>query len=139
MIASNAPPLFIIANTPILQAAFVPGTEEVAPQYSLLPQDARALRGNYVHQWGAIWVAGKDLGTVSTARSMSIAIPGRYTIESSTPILIDGARHAPSSVIALTRGQHVIQSAGPQHVILRYGDHLYRPSAPPPGEIFEGF
>jgi hypothetical protein len=138
-IMGNAPPIFVIVNTPILQDAFAPGTQDIDPRYKLLPQDARALRENYVHHWGAIWVAGKDLGTVSSPRALQIAIAGAYTIESTAPVLIDHVRRAPSSVIALAHGSHEIESTAAQHVVLRYGDHLYRPSSPPPGDIFDGF
>jgi len=133
-------PLFVIANTPVLEDAFMPGSADVGDAYRLLPQDARALRENYVHQWGAIWVAGKDLGQLGLARTVLIAIPGTYTLESSAPVLIDNVRYRPSGVVALARGRHEIASAGQaQHVILRFGDHLFRPASPPPGEIFDGF
>lgn len=138
-ISQPNPPLFVIANTPVLQEAFAPGSQNIAPDYRLLPQDARALRENYIHQWGAIWVAGKDLGQLHAARSIPILIPGTYTIESSAPVLIDNVRYKPSSIVMLTRGRHEVESISLQHVILRYGDHLYRPSTPPPGDIFEGF
>lgn len=138
-VTSARPPIFVIANTPILQEAFAPGTQNLAPQYKLFPQDVGALRQNYIHQWGAIWVAGKDLGMVNSAYALTIEIPGRYTIESTAPVLIDHIRRAPSSVVAFARGRHEIESTTPQHVTLRYGDHLYRPSSPPPGEIFDGF
>lgn len=138
-IAGNNPPLFVLANTPILLEAFAPGTQDLDDEYKLLPQDARALRENYIHQWGAIWVAGEDLGTVRSARALAIEIPGKYTIESSGPLLIDHVRRRPSSVVMLARGNHEIESAAAQHVILRYGDRLYRPATPPPGDIFDGF
>lgn len=138
-IMSDAPPLFVVVNTPILQDAFAPGTQDIAPQFRLSAQGARALRENYIHHWGAIWVAGKDLGEIGPSRKFPIVIAGRYTIESSAAVLIDHVRHAPSSTVLLARGNHEIESAAPQRVILRYGDHLYRPSSPPPGDIFVAF
>jgi hypothetical protein len=139
-IAHDNPPLFVIADTPVLQDAFIPGSADIGDAYKLLPQDARALGENYVHHWGAIWVAGKDLGQLGNARSVSIAIAGRYTIEAAANVIIDNVRYKPSSVIGLSRGLHEIGSAGKaQHVILRWGDHLARPTSPPPGELFDGF
>jgi len=138
-IAGKDPPLFVIADTPVLHEALAPGSEDIGDGYKLFSADARALRANYVHHWGAIWVAGKDLGALGAARAVAIEIPGSYTIEASAPVLIDNVTYKPSTIVRLARGTHNVQSAIEQHVILRYGDHLFRPASPPPGDIFEGF
>ncbi len=141
-IMGPTPPLFVIVNTPVLQEAFAPGTQPIAPEYKLLPRDAQSLRDNYIHQWGAIWVAGKRLAGLNADENRTVAIPvaGPYTLEAPHAAIVDGTTYPPGAVIALNRGDHEIRSAtGTETATLRYGDHLYRPSSAPRGAIFDGF
>ena len=101
--------------------------------YRLLPEDAEALRSNYVHHWGALYVAGKTFPQVpSEPRSFEMLIAGTYTVESAGPVLIDGVARLPGEALPLTKGRHTIASAGqPQQLLLRWGDRLPRPAAAP--------
>jgi hypothetical protein len=139
----HATPRFIVANSPVLQEALVPGSVEVPTAYRLFEADASALRENYVHHWGAIWVAGKTIDRLDTDhdQSVSILISGSYLVEAQGAIAIDGTTHAPGDVITLQKGVHLFRSAhSVQTVILRWGGHLWRPTSPAPqGPIFNGF
>lgn len=132
--AATTPPAFVIVGHPALDAA-LRGAEKTGPG-ALLPEDAAFLRKNFIPHWGAIWVAGKRLG--SADREFEIAIPGPYTVEANGPVRIDGRLQAPGDVVILINGRHSAQVG--EGVVLRYGDHLYRPSeSPPPGELYWGF
>jgi hypothetical protein len=135
-------PGFVLADAPALEEALVPGSVDVPTAYKLFETDANNLRDNFVHHWGAIWVAGKtvELGA-GHDQSVPILIAGTYTLEAQGPIAIDGITHAPSDVISLLRGTHIIRSVlGLQTITLRWGDHLWRPTGlAPQGPIFSGF
>ena len=136
-------PQFVVANSPILEEALVPGSVAIPNRYRLLEADASALRDNYIHHWGAIWVAGKIIEKLGAdhVRSFSILIPGSYTIELQAAVAIDGNTGAAGEVITLTKGIHTIRgSQSVQTVTLRWGNHLLRPTVPAPqGAIFSGF
>ncbi|WP_182466741.1 glycosyltransferase family 39 protein [Sphingomonas gilva] len=132
----RAPPL-LIANGPALEAAMA-GADS-ADGNRLLPGDAAFLRDNYVHHWGAIWVAGKTLRLVGGKADFEIVIGGRYTVEADAPVTIDGRRYTPKTVVALAPGFHGI-AGGVDRAVLRWGDNLHVPTAKPSTEpLFRGF
>jgi hypothetical protein len=116
--------VFLIDNSPRLNAALA----NKASAGGLLPQDARALRENLVHHWGPIWIIGKTFQSSSSPTDFEILVPGRYTLESSTPIFIDGKERSIGSVIELAAGRHSASSFEAQKVVLRWGDHLTVPT-----------
>ncbi len=133
-------PVFVLANSPTLAAAL--GESPVPQPLSLVSDDATTLRQNYVHHWGAIWVAGKTFATVGSApEPFAIAVAGDYTVESAIAVNIDGRAALPGAVVNLGQGPHTVSAgddAGP--VVLRWGDHLLVPEAAAPvGALFNGF
>ena len=137
VIETHQPPL-VIANSPQLVAAFGLAADTEGRQ--LLDEDAQALRENYVHHWGPIWVAGKRLTVAPEGGQFELAIPGRYTIECSGRLTIDGVQRACGTVVSLATGQHLVSARRPTPLLLRWGDHLLRPSIPEPTRpIYYGF
>ena len=136
VIADQQPPL-LIANSPILEAALAPGSEQPV---HLAPADTAALRGNYIPHWGPVWVAGKQLSVGPEAHSFAIAIAGNYTVECNGAVRLDNVARACGSVIALSAGPHRASAAVPGRLTLRWGDHLMVPRKPPPQQpIYYGF
>lgn len=128
----------LIVNGPALEHAT--GMKLGLPQdLQLFPEDEAVLRQNFVPYWGRIWVAGKRVAAKPGGTEISIAVPGVYTLDGGAA-LIDGKPVAVGSIVKLERGAHVIRSASPILVILRWGDHLYKPSnSPRAGPIYRGF
>lgn len=139
-IVKDRQPVFIIANHLVLRAALdpamkvEPGTE--LARYALLPEDAAALRANFINHWGPIWVAGKTLEETAEAKGFEVLVAGRYTLEAASAAELDGRFVQPGEVLTLAAGPH--SHRGPR-TVLRYGDHLPRPATAPPEGLFEGF
>jgi hypothetical protein len=133
-------PVFVLANSPALEDAFAEKAEP-AP-YALLPRDAAALRENYIHHWGAIWVAGKAFAEAGPIpQDFEILVSGAYTIEAPGDVIIDGRAAAPGAVIHLEQGSHALRVAnGSARVLLRWGDRLpLSIGAAPTEAMFNGF
>lgn len=110
-----------------------------APPAILLPEDGKALRENFIPHWGPFWVAGQRFAAETTARSFVIFAPGTYTLEGASA-RIDGQVYAPGRTLTLARGTHRFERDGAGEVVLRWGDHLARPSwSFVGGPLFEGF
>lgn len=135
-------PIFVLANAPQLRAALTSRDAGLPENYTLLDRDARALRENYIHHWGPIWVAGKEFGATAAGRqSFDILIDGPYTLEAASGVLIDARTVSPGEVLQLNQGRHTLNMAGASgSVRLRWGDHLLVPAAKAPEEnLFNGF
>lgn len=132
-------PIFVLANSNSLESA-LQGNHPSSPG-DLLPRDATALHENFIHHWGPIWIAGKALDADGQTTLFEIATPARYTVETFSPILIDGRAAKPGAVLHLDQGKHTVRTSGGKlHVVLRWGDHLTVPSeSSPKGAIFNGF
>ena len=136
-------PVFVLANIDSLRpdapSVQVAGTK----RYRLLPADRAVLRENFVHHWGAIWVAGKHLtaSVLGQAYQFEILVPGSYTVESAVPVVIDGVEKRPSAKVMLDAGRHTLVSqTAPARIVLRWGTDLYRPAeAPISTRLFMGF
>jgi len=103
-------PQFVIAGHTVLAAAFNPGAATIPAEYRLLEADERALRENYIHHRGEIWIAGKTIEDIRAGevRSVDVRIPGPYTVEAGGEISIDSRDHAPGDVVTLSKGPHLI-------------------------------
>lgn len=133
-------PIFVLANSSVLINAMERTVFEKA--HTLLPRELAALRDNYIHHWGAIWVAGKTFDPATPLRlDFQIAVAADYTLEAAGDVMIDGRRLAPGAVLYLSQGPHTLQTIdGRFHVALRWGAHLHVPNNPAPAKaIFNGF
>ncbi|MGF1608458.1 MAG: hypothetical protein ACFCUQ_03620 [Kiloniellales bacterium] len=137
-------PLFLIANIASLDPRMPPERLRALGGYALLDEDHAVLAANYVHHWGALYVAGKRLALPreGDALSFEILIPGVYTLEAKAPVTIDGRLVEPGKSLRLDPGLHraEIDANGPAKAILRWGEGLHRPAEPAPeGPLFTGF
>lgn len=111
LVARDQPP-FVLADSPSLFAALVPGVK-VDRSRALLPADAQVLQENYIRHWGMLFVAGKHLrSTDGTALGFDIAVAGSYRLEAAAPLAIDGRRVAPGDAVTLSTGTHTIEFDG---------------------------
>jgi hypothetical protein len=100
---------------------------------TLLPEDMTTLRDNFIPHWGAIFVAGKRVTmNPGTATEIEILVAGPYTVESDSRVVINGLAHEHGSVVNLQPGISTVESHKPGDLVLRWGQHLYRPSDDPP-------
>ncbi len=134
-------PKLLLANVESLQLkrAF----RKTPASHRWLPEDYAILQDNFVHHWGAIWVAGKSLvAPVEEEALFEILVPGPYTLEARGLVEIDGNVVEPRAVVMLKQGERRLRAVGdkPQNVTLRWGASLPRPPrAPAKGPIFWGF
>jgi len=108
----------LLANDDVIMA-ILQGEDGV-----LLPEDAEALRENYLPFWGPIHLAGRALAA-GTDETVSWLVPGDYTVLGGT-VVIDGFVHPAGSIVTLARGEHRI-AAPDSAVRLQWGDHLAPP------------
>lgn len=143
-ILENDQPKFLIANRSMLALDDL-GEGEYGPEhFGLFEQDVAVLKRNFIHHWGAIYVAGKRLALsrAEPSADFEILIEGPYTVESPVPVVLDGQPVRPGDVVSLERGMHRLEATAnePAAVTLRWGDHLYRPAEPAnPAPLFTGF
>ncbi len=136
-ILEQCEPKFLIANSYQLAEALRGDSSEGHP-YSLLDEDARVLRSNFIHHWGAIWIAGKSFNLDDSPIRFHLPVEGTYTVESSAYVVLDGRRYESGDYVFLSQGSHVVESP-PQQVELRFGRHLPRPDYAPASPIYFGF
>jgi uncharacterized membrane protein len=130
-------PKFLITNSYQLISAMAAKSSQEAP-YALFDQDARALRSNFIHHWGDIWVAGKSFDPGLSPTTFNITIEGTYTVESPKPIIVDRQQYGDGDFIFLSKGPHVIDSL--RHPVdLRFGRNLQKPDFTPTRPIYFGF
>jgi len=115
---------FVIANQEVIQAALsghpFPGT--------FLPDDMAAISGNYVQQWGVLWREGVLIPAGSGAFRFELRRDGDFVL-AGAPLTIDGATVAAGSIIALSRGPHLVSGERNSPVTLWRGNRL--PTTPP--------
>lgn len=140
-IKNNNPP-FYIANIGSLDVENKKSLK-IYKQDELLVADLNALKDNYIHHWGEMYVAGKqfNLSQTKPVTDFFIQIHGTYTLESTAKALINGRILLPGESIYLAPGNHTIQGFHlPRKYILRWGEQLYRPkSQPSQKSTFNGF
>lgn len=126
----------VIDNSPEINRALIIGDIES----QLLQKDQAALRDNYIHYWGHIWIAGKELNLSSKETSFNNLVPGTYRLESDYPITMNGHRYDGGELVTLPRGTYHITSKDPQDISLRWGENITPPERPEPlRPIFTNF
>jgi hypothetical protein len=135
-------PVFLLANSPGLWLHLPEERARQAP-YALFAEDRRLLRENFVHHWGLLWVAGKEVvfPPGATSVDLEILIPGTYTLEAPGAVAIDGESVAPGGTLRLAAGvHHAERRGGPRGFRLRWGERLPRPAHEPSQRpLFTGF
>lgn len=133
-LVSSRKPRFAIAQHPLVLEALTKGRAISQEQPGMFPEDAEALHGNFIHHWGPLWIAGKDLDPKSSeAVEFEIVIDGQYTFEAEGPGVLDGHAVQPDDVVELSAGSH--RYSGP-HARFRYGDHSPVPRGTPPEALY---
>ena len=133
-------PRFLIVNTEALNIAASYDELDTPQRYRLLRQDFETLKDNFIPHWGPLFVAGKTLvfDGETPSREVEILIAGTYTVEGA-PLVVDGRTFGPGTTVKLDKGRHRMAAIGtPSTVVLRWGDHLYRPKGEPPTRLFTG-
>ncbi|MFC6582239.1 hypothetical protein [Sulfitobacter aestuariivivens] len=91
-----------------------------------IPEDAQALRENYIHHWGMLWVAGRVVPTGDMPLEIHNRVPGAYTVEGGS-IRIDGKLYDAGDLVTLSRSVHAIDGNRKREVTLRWGNNLEIP------------
>lgn len=100
--------------------------------------DRQLLASSYVDYWGPLRVAGVDvLIPAGQATITHLPFPGRYRVETSAEILVDGERIKPGETIDTRDSLNVALKAAPQSLVatavrLVWADAHKPPSKPPP-------
>ena len=118
-------PGFLLANTRGL-ALHRPWDFVRTSERRLLREDFEFLQNNFVHHWGPVWIPGKRIALSPSGQSFEIVVGGPYTVESESPVWIDGVMTRPRDVIHLAPGMHQVRGEGT--VTLRAGARLHRPT-----------
>lgn len=129
----------LIANSSAIEVALgIEPTSEVS--FRLLTDDEAVLRNNYIHYWGAIWIAGKDLSLKPGCNSIVIAIPGRYLLHSTKPVSINALALSTTAKVVLNRGKNEVCSKIAQKISLKWAVQPPKlGQSPPPGPVYRGF
>ena len=136
-------PAFLVADTYYLDLDR-PWKETLnGGAFGLLAEDHQVLRDNFVRQWGAIYVPGKrvDFAAGEAERDVEILIPGVYTLEADSGVKIGGGLVRPGQTVRLESGTIPFSpETTPTTIVLRWGNHLWKPPTPPPAEpLFSGY
>jgi hypothetical protein len=105
------------------------------PSRYFLPEDATALRDNYLPFWGPFWLAGKSVPADGALHREEFLVPGPYTVHDA-PISVDGRDYRPGDVLVIDRGFHELAATGPDRARLVWGERLAPPAAPPPAHPY---
>jgi hypothetical protein len=125
----------MLLNTHTLRNVF----EDTGIEEHLMPRDVEVLHASYIPHWGPIYVAGKRIPAGAKPLRIDVAVPGTYTVESAA-VTIRGRRYAPGQLVDLERGPVRIGGGRTSEAVLRWGDHLSRPSSPAPeGALFTNY
>ncbi|MCK0100200.1 hypothetical protein MWU38_12475 [Qipengyuania sp. S6317L1] len=114
---------------------FAPLFESDAPTF-FHPDDEAALRSNYRHFWGDLYLAGHDLEAGETI-NWNVLVPGTYT--ASAPLIIDGARVEAGATVELARGSVAISNPLNEPAYIMWGDNIAAPQMAAPSDYWGGF
>ena len=134
-------PVFLLANTILLDLENDGGAGRLDERRLLLDEDFTVLEENFIHFWGILYLAGKKFDfTENSSRSFEILLPGPYTLEAAGGAIIDGGLVEPGMVIDLAKGKHLIgATAGLPEATLVYGNNPKRPESDPTAQpIYTG-
>ena len=104
IVGQDQPPM-LLADSPSLYAALVPGFETPDERH-LLPEDAQFLSDHYLQYWGMLFVAGKRFAAGSAHSDFTIAVAGDYRVEGAGLVRIDGRGFMPGDIVSLSAGPH---------------------------------
>ncbi len=106
-------PRFVLANVASLDLQR-PALDTDDSVYALLPDDDATLRDNFVHHWGPVWVAGKRITLDDAHAAVTVVMPigGRYLVETTVPVRIDGVLRAAGDTVDLQPGSHTVAVDG---------------------------
>lgn len=123
---AGAPVPLLLADRDVL-------TPEGLRHGALLPADQRLVAASYVPFWGPVWVAGQALPEQGT---VTLPWPGRYRLEATAPVAVDGVLRAPGETLEVRAGRLRLRVAGAPA-----GSRLVWATAvpPPSGEAPRGF
>jgi hypothetical protein len=124
---------FLIVNTEVLDLSKTKSESVSIRGHSLLKDDWEVLNDNFIQYWGLIYTPGKvfEFNDTDLNKEFDILIPGIYTVESENPVIINGLHFISGETINLTRGHHKISTLLFNNVILRFGNHMYKPDFAP--------
>lgn len=132
--ARQAVPL-VVENDPIFSAAL----RTTGPVPELRSDDLAMLRATYVPLWGPFWIAGFELPQAPVATTITVRVPGTYTVAAGAGLDVDGRAYRGGEIVRLARGPHSI-APHREPARLIWGDHLNAPAtAPPPEPYFTSF
>lgn len=127
-------PRFLINNTCRLGLSAPADDGGSQCDSTLFEDDIEALRDNFVHHWGALYVAGKSFRQLvpSESQSFETLTAGRYTIEASGRVAIDDEIYRPGDVVYLAQAPHTIRAIDTAtDVVLRLGENPFKPDRAP--------
>lgn len=108
LLDDDAPPLFVLANTPALEFDRSPEEMKRRPQ-RLLDEDIDALHAHYRQWWGPLWIAGHDVVVAGVGvGEFATAIAGPYVLRTSRAVRVDDVAYDDGATVALDRGGHRI-------------------------------
>lgn len=125
-IAHHRPPL-LLANRPVLDPDW--------PQFKrLLPRDRALIEQFYLPYWGSIRVAGARFAIVGDQTvGVELPFPGRYRVEASQPLLIDGVLRRQGDTVEIANKVVELKSASGANLTGRFIMAGAQPA--PPGPI----
>ncbi|MEM9501349.1 MAG: hypothetical protein AAF941_05830 [Pseudomonadota bacterium] len=100
------------------------------------PADARALQENYVHFWGDIYLAGRELEANSTLQWNAL-VPGIYSVEGR--LSINGESYGTGDLVTLDRGTQTLANESDESARLIWGARPRRPEGAAPELYWTGF
>jgi hypothetical protein len=126
---------FIIANRAMIRNAL----EGRPHEEKFLPEDHKALRGQYVQQWGPLWREGVAIPAGRQALNFELRRAGVFTLDGSS-LSIDGKLLRHGETIGLSAGRHVAKTSRDGPSILWRGTKLPGPPPNTPvGDVFTQF
>lgn len=136
-IERTAPPLLLANRAALHQAMTAPHVQD--HPMLLLPDDQAALRAAYVHYSGVIWLAGRAVTLGAGPETIVLPIPGRYRLETATPVMIDGQKLTDGMTLEISTP--VVATGATNHSFrLVWNTHgAPRKNALPPGDVYAGF
>ncbi|MBB6094919.1 hypothetical protein HNQ60_003806 [Povalibacter uvarum] len=102
----HQPPL-LLANRPVLDPAS-------GASSWLLPEDRQLIEQFYLSYWGPIKVAGANIHPATTQTQVALPFPGRYRLESRSPLIVDGKLRSGNDVLQFTGSTVAVACAADQ-------------------------